>query len=332
MGTQTNCAVCDTPLSGSSCPRCGFAYSAVSAFGSDKSRQLWLSTVAEKKELLQKEQREAQLSRLRGLRFELFHSCVCVFDSDGMTLFSGALPPERLQGVTECSVSTRHSVFVKNDGTLASRGSNEYGQCDVSDLGDVVSVYAASTCTYAVRSDGTVSICGDSRHYDTISKWRDIKRITGSKGRIVGLTKDGRLEFADDLRQIETDVTDAVDVATTHNFTLWLRRDGTVGCFANPNDARGQLTDWHDIVALGAENYYALGLRRDGAIVYASAATNAPDMGRSRVADWRNVVALSASPSCILGIFEDGGVEIVGNAEKREALRDSLAGWISEIL
>lgn len=337
MSTQTlNCAVCDTPLTDikTACPVCGFLYPSVYGFGSDKSRQFWRTMVNEQKQLLEQQAREKQLHRLRQLRFEIFPSCLCMFDtrSGTMTLYSGNRPPESFPNVISCSISTRHSVFLKKNGTLISRGSNEYDQCNLSDLKNVTSVYAGSTCTYAVLADGTVAVRGYSQHEKTIASWKNIKKITGSKGRIVGLTGDGRLEIADDLRSIHLDVNDAVDVATTHNYTIWLRKDGTVGCHANPNDARGNLNDWKDIVTVGAENYYAIGLRSDGRSICTAGTSVALDMGRSSAAQWENVLAISCSPSCILGVFENGTVEIVGNVEKRDVLQEALSQALREML
>jgi len=49
---------------------------------------------------------------------------------------------------------------LKNDGTLVYTGSNEYGQCDVSNWGDIVYIVAGSYHTVGLHSDGTFIATG----------------------------------------------------------------------------------------------------------------------------------------------------------------------------
>ncbi|CAK0895827.1 unnamed protein product, partial [Prorocentrum cordatum] len=60
-----------------------------------------------------------------------------------------------------------HTVLLRSDGTVAARGQNVYGQCDVPALeGGVTYTHVAAGWLHTVllRSDGTVAACGQNAH------------------------------------------------------------------------------------------------------------------------------------------------------------------------
>ncbi len=61
-------------------------------------------------------------------------------------------------------------VGIRKDGTVLASGSNTFGQCDVFDWKDIVSVAVASTCTLGLKSDGTVVIAG-LNGLDDVALW-----------------------------------------------------------------------------------------------------------------------------------------------------------------
>lgn len=53
-----------------------------------------------------------------------------------------------------------HTVALKRNGTVVAVGNNEYGQCDVSELTDIVSIYTKGWHTVGLKGDGTVAAVG----------------------------------------------------------------------------------------------------------------------------------------------------------------------------
>jgi len=69
--------------------------------------------------------------------------------------------PAGLTGVQSVAAGGRHTVALKNDGTVTAWGWNIYGQCDVPEgLSGVQSIAAGGRHTVALKDDGTVVAWG----------------------------------------------------------------------------------------------------------------------------------------------------------------------------
>lgn len=55
-------------------------------------------------------------------------------------------------------------VGLKSDGTVVAAGYNEYGECNVSDWDDIVAVFAGNFYTVGLKDDGTVVATGDNEY------------------------------------------------------------------------------------------------------------------------------------------------------------------------
>ena len=85
-----------------------------------------------------------------------------------------------------------HVVFIKDNGTAAAVGENNYGQCDVDSWERLVKVAAGSNHTVGLKSDGSVYAVGDnSRGQCDIADWLDIVDVFAEKNYTVGVTKNG---------------------------------------------------------------------------------------------------------------------------------------------
>jgi len=71
-------------------------------------------------------------------------------------------------------------VGLKTDGTVLAVGSNEDGQCNVSDWRDIVQVAAARYCTVGLRADGSILIAGNmgyGQYMPQLTGMNDVRRI-----------------------------------------------------------------------------------------------------------------------------------------------------------
>ena len=104
-----------------------------------------------------------------------------------------ALDEVRSAGVSRrVAAGYRHTVGVTGAGAVLAAGDDSFGQCDVSDWSDVISVAAGAYHTVGLRSDGTVLAAGDnSRGQLDVSEWRGITQIAATAYGTLGLQADG---------------------------------------------------------------------------------------------------------------------------------------------
>lgn len=98
---------------------------------------------------------------------------------------------------SEVFEADRHVVGLVADGTVVSVGTNNYGECNVSDWNGIVDVAAGSTHTVALRSDGTVVACGNNAYGQcNVSDWHQIVDVDASRYATYGLTVTGEVLIA----------------------------------------------------------------------------------------------------------------------------------------
>ena len=69
-----------------------------------------------------------------------------------------------------------NTAGLRKDGTVVVVGSNENGQCDVSDWTDIVAVSVGYDHIVGLKKDGTVVAAGDNSFGQCgVSDWADIK-------------------------------------------------------------------------------------------------------------------------------------------------------------
>ena len=146
-----------------------------------------------------------------------------------------------------------HAVGVTKDGRVVAAGSNEKGQCDVTDWRDIVSVAASQYNTVGLRRDGTVVAAGDNA--------------------------DGACEV-DDWQNI-------LQVAAGDGHTVGLKMDGTVVAAGRNDCGQCEVGQWQDIVAVAAGNGYTLGLQHDGTVLVAGMDDNI--WSCCNVGSWQNI-------------------------------------------
>ena len=222
------------------------------------------------------------------------------------------------------SAGADHTVGLKSDGTVVAVGDNDYGQCDVDGLPDIVAVSAGTFHTVGLKSDGTVVAVG--RNIDgqcDVEDWTDIVAVSAGAWHTVGLKSDGTVVAVGDNDYGQCDVegwTDIVAVSAGAEHTVGLKSDGTVVAVGYNYDGRCDVDGWTDIVAVSTGDYHTVGLKSDGTVV----AVGYNDYGQCDVESWIDIVAVSVGNRHTVGLKSDGTVVAVGENDDGQC---DVDGW-----
>jgi alpha-tubulin suppressor-like RCC1 family protein len=133
----------------------------------------------------------------------------------------------------------RHSMALKNDGTVIVWGSDNYDQRDgkPAGLNNVVSIAAGGSHSMALKNDGTVSVWGRNTHDQ-----RD--------GKPAGLNN-------------------VVSIAAGGSHSMALKNDGTVVVWGdNEYGQRDNIpAGLNNVVSIAAGDYHSMALQNDGTVV-----------------------------------------------------------------
>ena len=219
---------------------------------------------------------------------------------------------------TTLSTYRTNTVGLRSDGTVVAAGSNEDGECDVSDWRDIIAVSTGNGCIFGLKANGTVIAVGNNLDEQCeVSNWTNIVAVSAGQWHTVGLRADGTVVAVGSTIDGQCSVSgwrDIVAVSAGSDFTAGLRSDGTVV-------ATGQLFDvsgWKDIAAISAGGAFLAGLRPDGTVL-----VTVPQV--LDVSDWTDIVAVSAGRIHTVGLKSDGTLVAVG--ENRYGQCDSVGYW-----
>ncbi len=320
---NANCAVCGKALNDSwSCEACKSQYSGVALFANQQSFSVWKKSVQQQITILKAKSIEA----FRNNKISLFPTefAISLCNEKRTDVYNGDGRCKSLEGIAQYSSGARHNVMLKSDGSVTAEGGNLDGQCNLSDLSDISFVLAGANCTYAVTKQGDVIVRGFSPVEKIVTGWKNVVKLVGDNGRVAGLTKNGEVLIADDSQTIDVKVTGALDIDTTYNFTVWLNKDHSIGCYGNQNDGRNEIVNCKDALAVAVENRCAIALKKDGSVFAVGKSKSGLGLDRDEVKNWKNLINIACSNSGILGIFEHGTIKIVGNVDnKSEIQRDA---------
>lgn len=205
-------------------------------------------------------------------------------------------------GITAIAAGYRHSVGLREDGTVVAVGDNSSRQCEVDDWTDIIQIAAGTSHTVGLKSDGTVvsTQIPPSQPDDgqcNVDTWTDIVYISAGSETTIGVRKDGTVVAAGANALGQCNVatwTDIVAVAAGIYHTVGVKKDGTVVCteiIYNPLSSsiadygQGSVERWEDIVAVAVTNQQTFGLKKDGTIVYAG--MNTAEMNETK--QWNNI-------------------------------------------
>ena len=184
------------------------------------------------------------------------------------------------KAVKKVCVAPHHSLALQADGRVIAWGSNFTHACDVPDEAKtgIVDIAATGIRNYdmpdisvALKDDGTVVFWGGSvpvprgRLSNVVAIAAGFERFVGVKddGRVVGWPEDDTSVWYM-VPFVRNDVTEMAAVALGGNFTLALKKDGTLEVIDGSIEGTPK-TD--GFVAIAAGGSHALALRDDGSVV-----------------------------------------------------------------
>ena len=157
-----------------------------------------------------------------------------------------------------------HIVGLKADGTVVAAGANTFGECNVSQWTDIVSIVAGSTAapsgsnyTIGLKADGTLVFTG-SKPFGNPT-WTDVVKIFTQLSLLVGLKADGTVVAVGATYYGRHDVskwTDVTDICMTYESIVGLKSDGTVIATTDSVTGGFTTTKWTDIAAISTDGHY----------------------------------------------------------------------------
>ena len=204
------------------------------------------------------------------------------------------------------------TIAVKADGTVVATGENEYGQFDVSDWNNILSVASAYSSSIGLRTDGTVLVAGIESE---ASQWTDIVAIAANSSRVVGLRTDGTVITTSHSKYGEGSAatwTDIVAISAEDTIVAGLKADGSVVAMF---DGYGEFEipapeQWSEVVEIDTGSSHIVALLGDGTVIAEGHDNNE---GQCNVSEWENIVSVSAGSQHTVGLKADGTVVAVGH-------------------
>ena len=241
---------------------------------------------------------------------------------------------------TSCAGGYQHVVFLKEDGTVVSRGNNSFGQRNLSEWKRVAAVAAGYNFTAGLLENGTVLVAGEFAGKETAERWENVAAIAGGGNHLFGLTMDGRILSAADgsVDDLSWQEWENVKVIAAGNDTLAaLTGDGRVltanmmGTEWEPVEVSG----WEDVTVIACNQSSVFGIRADGTVARADMWAGYTDgFDYSGVDNFEKICQLYTSTGAVYGVTEDGRVQIVdglgyqyaGESVEHQKLLD-MEGW-----
>ena len=91
------------------------------------------------------------------------------------------------------ATGSRHTLAIKEDGTVVVAGNDYSNQCAVQDWNHIISVATGTRFSVGLKEDGTVVATGENEDKQCdVEDWKDIVAISAGENHTVGLKQDGR--------------------------------------------------------------------------------------------------------------------------------------------
>lgn len=200
---------------------------------------------------------------------------------------------------TTLSTYRTNTVGLRSDGTVVAAGSNEDGECDVSDWRDIIAVSTGNGCIFGLKANGTVIAIGNNLDEQCeVSNWTNIVAVSAGQWHTVGLRADGTVVATGQLFDV-SGWKDIAAISAGGAFLAGLRPDGTV-LVTVPQVL--DVSAWTDIVAISAGRIHTVGLKSDGTVVAAGSNEN----NRSNFTGWKDIRLPKAAGNADNDVIEAG--------------------------
>lgn len=326
------CPVCGHARAGEGlrCPNCQFPQAFVTCFAGERSHGFWERKVRAARRAWS-DRRLPLLSAPGAFTLDWKEASFLDTERHVLTRFRAGGEPVRMEQVRQYSPGSHHAVLLHTDGTVEARGDNDYGQCTVKDLKDIVFVAAGPQCTLAVEKNGRVHVRGACACRTQVEGWEEIQAVACGSYHVVGLRRDGQVRFAGGplapavFRSAPPVMTvPVISVEAATDCALFLHKNGTVTFAGRAGDPRSGAGKWEDIQAVAADGQYAVGLTRDGRVLLAGERHTLLSAGRVQAEKWIDLAAIACGGSCIGGITRSGELRLAGDMPNAAALQ---AAW-----
>lgn len=325
----TGCPVCGSQIEKESydCPVCGAKSVFVRHFTSRDTFVSWKININRKQEELMK---KMQQNCINQNVFALSNKGVaCISPADGSFHFISKMKEdEKNNDIVQFSASERHSVTLLKNGKVRAEGDNDYGQCNVYHMTNVVNICAAARCTYAVTQEGKVIYAGAPVSTE-IAAWNNISKVSCGTYHIIGITKDGSVKIAgsildEAMKKKVLGWKNVIDVVGGVDCTAALTTEGKVLFAGKEYDTRKEAENWKNVTAIALESLYLVGLNKNGQVLLAGTCKNAfLDLGRQEAKNWKDIVAISCSRSGIAALSKYGKLHIAGNVQGKKEIQET---------
>jgi hypothetical protein len=210
------------------------------------------------------------------------------------------------------SAGYNFTIGINSNHNVLATGDNEYGQLDVNNWTDIISVGAGYRHSVGLKSDGMVIATGDNGYGQCdVSDWKNIISISVGAYHTVGLLPDGTVVAVGRNDYGQTDIntwTDIIQISASNNNTLGLKSDGTVVGVGSNEFGQINLGSWDNIVAVSAGKKHSTGLTADGYVL----AVGSNEFEQCNTNNWSNIIAIANGGGHSVGLASKGTVIAVG--------------------
>lgn len=181
--------------------------------------------------------------------------------------------------ICSISISPDYVYGVKNDGTVVYKKYDSSTDNNIK-IDDWTNIIQLEPCLFGgvvgLKDDGTIVQSGVDRSCVLkLKEWKDIVQLSGTNTFLVGLKKDGELEYVSTTPYTTMDVKNEKSVIQlsknyydSNNIAL-VRADGSVVAYGNNSVDSCDITSWNDIVYLYGGQATVYGIKKDGTVTRA---------------------------------------------------------------
>ena len=195
--------------------------------------------------------------------------------------------------IARVAAGYRHTVGLKQDGTVLATGDNSRGQCDVSNWTDIIQVAAGAMHTVGLRLDGTVVAVGDNTFGECeVSGWSDVTAVAANTCGTFGLRRDGTVLATGTFRDAVSGWRDASEIAAGSYSAGCVHGQGSMQC----THKGAQLDLSAAVSGLSVCGAVSAGLDASGALICSE--ETAPK--------WTDLRCVCVTQTGLLGVTRDG--------------------------